>query len=438
MAAQEQGVTLINGTQVSQVSQVSHSKNIQNNNNDTNKPTMEESPRSVTSTKKDEKPPRFLNGWSKEQERLMSEWSDIAMCYRWIHDKSEKFYHSKALWINLPVIVLTTLGGTANFGIQSVFSDDTSKQYASFAIGGISLFAGLLTTVGNYLRYAQLEESHRVASIAWGKFQRLIAVELALNPLERMDSLDFLKICRSDLDRLIEQSPPIPEDSIQLFEQRFSDIQNLKKPDICGALEHTRVFESSEARLKQMAVDAAIMLKQRRNMLTELTMPKIEERINAKINIQLNTVLEERKKKLEEEIEMDKMRSHNAQEEFNKAMEERQKKIQEEIDAEKKKRDLTIKLDTKRDNSNLESRLSMKKLSVPVKSMYNKPFDKPFDTPRIPTSTVSTVSPIVSPIVTPRLGFTTDKNVIVIPQGADKDKSIDSNVIVDDVVINIS
>lgn len=72
---------------------------------------------------------RFLNGWSKEQERLMSEWSDIASCYRWLHDTSEKVYHTKTLWINLPVIILSTLGGTANFGIQSLFGDDdTSKN----------------------------------------------------------------------------------------------------------------------------------------------------------------------------------------------------------------------------------------------------------------------------------------------------------------------
>ena len=122
----------------------------------------------------------------------MAEWSDIALCYRWLHDRSEKHFHSKTIWINLPVIILSTLGGTASFGVQSIFSTDSSKQLASFVIGGISLTAGLLTTIGNYLRYAQLEESNRVASIAWGKFQRLIAVEIALHPNERIDSLDFL------------------------------------------------------------------------------------------------------------------------------------------------------------------------------------------------------------------------------------------------------
>jgi hypothetical protein len=237
-------------------------------------------------------PKRFLNGWSKEQERLMAEWSDIATCYRWLHDQSEKIFHSKTLWINLPVIILSTVGGTANFGVQSLFESDDTKKYASFVIGSISLLAGLLTTVGNYLRYAQLEESNRVASIAWGKFQRLIAIELALHPDDRMDSMDFLKICRSDLDRLIEQSPPIPKEAIDLFEIRFGTIKELKKPDICGALEHTHIFENSEERLKKLAVDAALMLKHKKNTLNELVLPSIKENIKKEIKTELNEALE--------------------------------------------------------------------------------------------------------------------------------------------------
>lgn len=253
------------------------------------------SPSTVTTTgtsSTEVKPRRFLNGWCKEHERLMSDWSDISVCYRWIHDQSEKYYHSRSLWINIPVIVLSTLGGTANFGIQALFQDETIKKYASFGIGGISLFAGLLTTVGNYLRFAQLEEAHRVASIAWGKFQRLIAIELALHPNERMDALDFLKVCRVDLDRLIEQAPPIPQSSIDRFGSKFGSIRDLKRPDICGGLEHTHVFDSSEMRLKQLAVDAALMLKHKKNALKELWSPQMEQAIRQEVDRQIDDALE--------------------------------------------------------------------------------------------------------------------------------------------------
>ena len=361
---------------------------------------------------------KFLNGWTTEQERLMSEWSDIAMCYRWLHDHSEKIYHSKTLWINIPVIVLSTLGGTANFGIQSIFSDDTTKKLASFAIGGVSLFAGLLTTINNYLRYPQLEESNRVASIAWGKFQRLIAVELSLHPDERMDSMDFLKVCRSDLDRLIEQSPPIPPQAIKLFEFRFGSIKELKKPDICGALEHTRVYESSETRLKQVAVDAALLLRQRKNTLAELLSPKIQDQIATQIHARMAEELDARKIQLEEEIAMQKEEEKRKEEEVQRVMEERQRKIHEELDAEKRALSpaLLAPLGQSVQRSTFESRLQRKHTFSPLKQ------NTLFRGDTIPLSARG-------PSLLPR--FPPDSHPILIPESSQSySKSVDSSPVI--------
>jgi hypothetical protein len=366
--------------------------------------------RSVSPTRstEEEKPKRFLNGWSKEQEHLMAEWSDLAMCYRWLADKSEKFYHSKNLWISLPVIILSTLGGTANFGVQSLFSDDTSKKYASFVIGGISLVAGLLTTIGNYLRYAQLEESHRVASIAWGKFQRLIAVELAMKPDDRMDSLDFLKICRADLDRLIEQSPPIPQESITLFEHDFGSIKDLKKPDICGSLEHTRVFESSETRLKQVATEAALLLRHKKNTLSEMLSPRIQETIKKQVEERLTEALNSRKEELREEIEIQRANAQHTEEEFQKAMEERQRRIQEEIDAEKKKFAIdTMTSTVKQHTSPFEHRLQLRQNTLFRPSIVTSKVPSPELRPAVTVSepTIASLSASLEPPI----------NIVVIP-----------------------
>ena len=215
---------------------------------------------SVSQTPNDT-PKRYLNGWSKEQDNLMADWSDIAGCYRWMHDRAEKKYTVKNMYMTIPVIILSTLTGTASVGIGSIAGNDEQVQkYLNFAIGGLSLIAGILTTLNNFLRFAQLGESNRVAGIAWGKFQRLISVELALHPNDRMDSLDFLKICRADLDRLIEQSPPIPDSIIAEFEVEFRDKPKLRRPDICHGLDHTHVYDNTQTRLKDLTSEAALML----------------------------------------------------------------------------------------------------------------------------------------------------------------------------------
>jgi hypothetical protein len=241
-------------------------------------------------------PKKFMNGWTKEQETLMAEWADIAGCYKWLNDRAEKVYSKSNMFITIPVIILSTLGGTANFAVDSFIPENQPemKKYAAAGIGGISIFAGILTTLGNFFQYAQKSEAHRVASIAWGKFQRQVTVELAINPMERIEAMDFLKICRQDLDRLIEQSPPIPDPVIAQFEREFKTIPNLKVPDICHGIEHTRVYDSSKARLGKITAEAALHLKAKKKLLREDILPDLNE----KIEQELATRIEQRIKAL--------------------------------------------------------------------------------------------------------------------------------------------
>jgi hypothetical protein len=242
---------------------------------------------------------RFNNGWSHEQEELMAKWADIASCYRWMHDRAEKSFYKKNLSITIPVIVLSTLTGTANFGISSIFgSDQNGQKMASFAIGGVSIIAGVLTTLGNFLRYAQLNEAHRVCGIAWGKFQRQIAVELSLHPNDRQDSMDFIKICRTELDRLIEQSPVIPDSIIAEFQEIFGDNEALEKPEIVGDIDHTTVFRDNRTRLMDIATNAALMMRHKKNLLKEI----VTDDLNKQIADEVQRRLSDTKRELREKV----------------------------------------------------------------------------------------------------------------------------------------
>jgi hypothetical protein len=207
------------------------------------------------------------NGWTREQEELVAQWSDIAACYRWLHMKTESQYARNNMFISIPVIILSTLTGTVNVGLGSIVGDNKEHQkYANLGVGGVSILAGILSTLGNFFKFAQLSEANKSAALAWGKFQRLVAIELALHPNDRIDSMDFIKMCRNELDRLIEQSPHVPEAIIARFERTFGSIEQLKKPDICNHLEHTPIHKSKNERLKELAVEATLMMRSRRGL----------------------------------------------------------------------------------------------------------------------------------------------------------------------------
>ncbi len=256
-------------------------------------------PVAAASAPVEQKKKKFQNGWTREQEELMAKWSDIAACYRWMHDRAEKSFHKKNLGITIPVIILSTLTGTANFGLGSIFGDDKKgQQFASFAIGGVSIIAGVLTTLGNFLRFAQLEEAHRVSAVQWGKFQRQLTVELSLHPNDRNDSMDFIKVCRAELDRLIEQSPQIPDSIIEQFQEMFGDNVALEKPDIAGDIDHTTIFRDNKSRLAEVATNAALILRHKKNLLKELVVDDLNKQVADEVQRRLSDTKRELRKEM--------------------------------------------------------------------------------------------------------------------------------------------
>jgi hypothetical protein len=219
---------------------------------------------------------KFLNGWTKELEELMADWADKAACYRWMHEKTCLLFGGRDRLFNIPVIILSGLTAGANFALNSIAGDDKELQkWAQLGLGGASLITGIIQTFMNFYAYAKGSEAHRVAGISWGKFSRLLCIEMNLHPDERMDALNFLKMFRVELDRLIEQSPPIPENIIDQFNLLFKN-SNVIKPEITGILEHTRVYKDQGSRLKKLAAEATIALTYKKGILKQLVIDDIE------------------------------------------------------------------------------------------------------------------------------------------------------------------
>jgi hypothetical protein len=109
---------------------------------------------------------------------------------------------------------------------------------------------------------AELFEGHRAASISFGKLSRNIAVELSLPPEERsMSGLDMVSTCRTELDRLLEQSPTIPLQLVQQFGLKFKD-STFRKPDILEIKEvsifRKEVDEELEKKKEEARAAAAV------------------------------------------------------------------------------------------------------------------------------------------------------------------------------------
>lgn len=220
---------------------------------------------------------KFNNGWTKELENLMADWADKAACYRWMHEKTSIIYQTRDRFFNIPIIVLSGLTAGANFALTSITGDDKElAKWAQLGLGGASLVTGIIQTFMNMYAYAKGSEAHRVAGISWGKFNRLLCIEMNLHPNERMESLNFLKMFRVELDRLIEQSPPIPENIIKDFNNVFKQSEDVIKPEITGILHHTKIYTDVNSRLKRIAAEATINLHYKKGIIKQLVADDLE------------------------------------------------------------------------------------------------------------------------------------------------------------------
>ena len=186
--------------------------------------------------------------WSDEVELLLKEWAEKASCWRWLYGRSEKKYRYKYYCFSIPVIILSTLTGTANFGMDS-YVPENSKQLATAIVGGLNLFAGLLSTLQNFLKVAENMESSRSCCVAWSKLQRSIQIELSLDPNRRQNCHDFLKICRAEYDRLTELSPIVDDDIIDTFKSKFKSYE-ISKPSICNGLDTIKIYKKGLGELE--------------------------------------------------------------------------------------------------------------------------------------------------------------------------------------------
>ena len=142
--------------------------------------------------------------------KLLEKWGKSAKNYFLLHDKAHNEYMKKNYGLTIPVIILSTLSGTASFSIQSF--PESIRGYVPMMIGGINIFVGILQTMTQFMKINELVSEHRIAAINFDKFSRNIMAELSLPENERTYSgKDFVHICRKEMDRIIEQSPIIPE-----------------------------------------------------------------------------------------------------------------------------------------------------------------------------------------------------------------------------------
>jgi len=178
--------------------------------------------------------------WTKNLENHFKELGEQSLCLSMLHKSSEAKFSAKAQWIDLPVIVLSTLCGSLTLSAKSLFGEE-NEENALKIVGGLSLFSGVLGTVQAYFSFSRRAENHRNSYLEYAKLYRFIKVELGLPRLQRIQAKDLIKIVNDNFERLNELSPLVPDKILNKFRSKYKK-ERLKKPPIVNGLEPITIF----------------------------------------------------------------------------------------------------------------------------------------------------------------------------------------------------
>ena len=171
--------------------------------------------------------------WCEGFEIILKKEAEQSESLFWLHNKASLLATKNNDYIQIPSIVLQTITG---------FLSATNGLVPSLALGAISIFTGILTTILSYYKFSARAEGHRVVAQLYMQIYKKLEVELALPISQREDPQVLLKEVRDKLSKISEVAPDIPEIVIEMYKQNFKD-NTTSKPIIANGLDTIEVYK---------------------------------------------------------------------------------------------------------------------------------------------------------------------------------------------------
>lgn len=165
--------------------------------------------------------------WDESIESILSELGDEAQINAYLHKKANEYYTKQNIKYQLPIIVLSAISGTGNF-ISANFP--TYAQVIVLAVGGLSIFTSIISSVAQFLKVSQLSESHRISYLSWEKFHSNIKFQLNKRRNSRENIKDFLNVVVPEYQRLKEISADIPKHICDQVKRNKKNLKNMQVP----------------------------------------------------------------------------------------------------------------------------------------------------------------------------------------------------------------
>ena len=170
--------------------------------------------------------------WTSQQEQLLVTWAEKASGYAWLHTRSVNYFKHRNLYISIPASIFGYIAGATTLLTDNLSDHPSIKGF----IGISAIIAGLLTNFQEIFTFKEESEKHKISSLRFLSFFREISCELSMSPEHRGPPVDFITMKRLEFDKMLEQSPSVPQKIANLFNTKFHHM-SLHKPDIVNGIQ---------------------------------------------------------------------------------------------------------------------------------------------------------------------------------------------------------
>ena len=170
---------------------------------------------------------KSYNEWDTSIEKILCEIGDESQINAYLHKKASEYYTILNIKYQLPIIIFSALSGTGNF-ISSSFPD--YSNLIILAIGGLSIFTSIISSVAQFLKVSQLSESHRISYLSWERFHSKIKFQLNKRRSSRDCLKDFISMVVPEYQRLKEISATIPKHICDDVKKNKKNLKNMHIP----------------------------------------------------------------------------------------------------------------------------------------------------------------------------------------------------------------
>lgn len=162
---------------------------------------------------------------SQAKERLQN-WRDGVRLVHNAHFRAAAFYTQRGRMLSVPVVILTTIVGTAVF--TSIAANNEGSLLLQVIAGSLSVAAAVLSSLHASLNYGELAERHRSSAIKYGNLRRDIEQQLCFLD-DKTDLETAMKDMRTRWDAVDLEAPEIPQKILDKVRCDLNRNSGLKK-----------------------------------------------------------------------------------------------------------------------------------------------------------------------------------------------------------------